>query len=202
MEKTVKAIHKVLREGDAANFRKLRATLDDDAALSGEEFKGVAATGFDFSGLDLSNTEWSECLLERANFTEGSLEGAYFHGCTIVDPTFAGTNMAGWTLEGSTVKRAMMRAVALDGAEISGSEFVECELIEVKGADVSIEAVTFANCKLGAKFSEGSMTAVTLRDCDVSALELDGVDVSGCSASGPELPSGFEKLTGRRTRIG
>ncbi len=202
MDRALQALRKAIKDGDAAAFARIAAELEEPDVLSGETFTKVALTGFDFSGLDLSNTEWEDCLLERLRFENTNLEGAYLHGCTVVDANFAGAKLDGVSLEGCVVKRPLFAGCAIDGVEWSGTELVDAAFRDVRGEDVSFENVTFAGGLLGLRVESGSWTGVTLRDVDTTGLELGDVELERCLSNSETPPEGFDRLTGKRKRIG
>src|SRR5690606_28147972 len=75
-----RGVAKAIRKGDQAAISRLRESEDESASAAGETFREAQIVDMDLDGVDLSNTEWDSCLLDRVVFGAADLEGAYLTG--------------------------------------------------------------------------------------------------------------------------
>ena len=202
MARATRTLRTLLTRNDPRGFADALREPDARDALAGETFSALAVSHYDFSGMDLSNTEWNDCVLDHILFNDTNLEGAYFTGCTLIDCTLGGARLSGVSMDGAGLRGCTVRACSMEGSELTGTGFDNCTLEDIDLQDATWTSVTISGGSVtNLRGTGGSLSALTLRDVQTAEVELDGMELSRCVASGESVPAGFEKLSGRRKRI-
>lgn len=192
---------RLIKKGDVAGLRQFKNEHHELPSLAGETFNKLEVTRLDLSHIDLSNTEWNSCILDKATFRRGNLEGAYFTGCTILESVFAEMTMDGAAIDGSVLRNCTFRSMKLEDVEITGTELNGCTLEDLDLVESIWESVTVSAGKLkDVRGRSGSWSGITFRDVELDNADLGPIELQGAVASGDLLP-GFNKLTGRRKTI-
>jgi uncharacterized protein YjbI with pentapeptide repeats len=202
MAKATRTLRTLLTRNDPRGFADALNEPGAREALAGETFSALSVSHYDFSGMDLSNTEWTDCVLDHILFNETILEGAYLSGSTLIDCTMGATTLSGVSMDGTVLRGCTIRACTMGGSELTGTGLDNCTLDDVDIEDASWTSVTFTGGTItNLRGSSGSLSTVTLRDVQTTDVVLDGMELLRCVASGESVPAGFEKLSGRRKRI-
>lgn len=137
-------------------------------------FNRASLFGTRLIGSDLSGSSLVCAGLERTDFTDAVLRGAYVHALAAQASEFAGADMRELIdATGAIFHGCSLAGVRLTGSELAGSTFYQCGL---GGAD-------FSSADLhGAAFNECDMSGVRL----VRAL-VDHVSVTKCRLSEADL---------------
>jgi uncharacterized protein YjbI with pentapeptide repeats len=195
------ALRERVEAGDPAGFAELIAEMEEEPSLEGETFEGLRLLDFDFGGVDLSNTEWSNCDLERVRFGDANLQGAFFDHGRLTECRFDGTDLGGASFDAVLLARS-----ELAGADVSGLEMENCQLEDCAFRDLVLEEVAWAELS-GTRVTlervrggSGELTGLLLRDATFSDVDLSGVECVRCRASAKEgeIPAGFSPLGKRR----
>lgn len=196
-----KDLRKLITTGDLRGLRRLKQDHMELPSLDGETFRNLEVTGMDLSFLDLSNTEWDTCIIHKSDFRGANLSGAFFTGCTILESNFDKSTLGATAFDGCVMRDTTFREVVFDGVELTGSELAKCTFENVELIETLWESVTVKEgvlCNLKAK--SGTWSGLTFREVVVENVDVSGIEVQSCVASGDLLP-GFTALTGRRKHI-
>lgn len=198
MEKIKKDLERAIRHGDGAVIAQLRREHDQLPSLEGSTFENASISSVDLSHLDLTNTEWASCMMERVRFKAVEMEGAYFRSCIFVDATFEKSRFNQTAIDGSVFRNCQFIDVDFEEVEWTGGDYEGCTFTRCRFDESELDAVTFAGGKLEDVIIQGgALTGVTFRDVEQERLSIIDASLSGCSGSGT-LPEGFRALTGRR----
>lgn len=196
-----KDLIRLIKKGDLRGIRHARNENRDFPPLDGETFRNLEVTGLDLSFLDLSNTEWDTCILDKSSFRNANLSGAFFTGCTMLQAEFDRATFQATAIDGCVIRDSTFRELLLNDVELTGSELARCTLEDVTLNDALWEAVTvregvFCNVKA----HSGTWTGLTFRDVVLENVDFEELNIQGCIASG-DVPNRFKTLTGRRKHI-
>ncbi len=148
------------------------AQLSNNADLSGNDFACV-----DFSGLDLSNANLSECLLE---------------GCKFINCDLTRTNFSNAIAVSCLFKDCYFHTVSLDKTNLGRSQFVncvftDCDMTHTELMYATYQGTTFTNCQFPSiTLIESSINETNFRDCDFEISIFINVIWKSCH---------FEKVT-------
>lgn len=199
MSDPTKAFLHAFRNGDADRAQKALAA---GAEVSGETFKSVSCGRIDLSAVDLSNTEFEDCLLSGIRFDGADLSGAYFHGSTLMECSLAGANLDGASFDGCVLKQVDLAGAVLTGTELSGTELADCTIADSSLDDATWESVTISGGSISRLGGAAELTAVVIRDTELDAFDTSDMELRSCTTNAANQPEGFGALSGRRTRIG
>lgn len=191
----------LLKKGDAAEFAAAIAEAGNDA-LQAESFVKLSLSYASFDGLDLSNTEWEECMIEGASFRNSDLQGAYLNGCTFIDCVFEDLDAEAASIDGTTFKGCQFRRADLTESEVTGAEFTDCGFDGVVLDSAEWNAITIAGGTWEAVTAdEATLQNVVMRDVSIVAgVTFKNATLTRCMTNG-DKPDGFERLSGKRKRI-
>lgn len=200
-----KNLRTAIRNSDAALLNRLREEAEEGEGLSlqGESLNEIQSTDLDLGGIDLSNTEWENCILDRVRFGDANLEGAYFTGTTLLSCTFSETILEGTGFDGCVFRNCEIVGANLTGTELSNNQFKGGRLADVQLEDVEWRSLVFSDCRLeNIEGISGTLSSVTLRNVEVSGFDTGELTVEHCTVtSGSEVPKGFDAREGRRTKV-
>ncbi|MGN6104342.1 MAG: pentapeptide repeat-containing protein [Kofleriaceae bacterium] len=140
--------HVSLREAALIHTTLDGATLTSCTLAGARLFANLIGTRFDdcdFTGADLSGSQWSNVRISQSAFTSANLAGI-----VLSDTTFAGCDLRGVALGGPGTTWTGVRFVACDlrdtdwsGLALAGVQLIDCKLAGISGApsaiDVAIE---------------------------------------------------------------
>ncbi len=153
-----------VRAGDPESFNRARAASDEAPSLEGETFKDMRVAGFVFDEVDLSNTEWTNCMLEKVQFANANLEGAYFDHTVLTDCDFNGGAFDGASFDAAIFLRTRFADVDLSGTELEGCEFTDSQLSNVALEDIDWRQISLTRVAMSrVEGKSGSLVDVTLR---------------------------------------
>jgi uncharacterized protein YjbI with pentapeptide repeats len=194
-----------VREGDAESFNKACAESDEAPSLEGVTFSDMRIAGFVFANVDLSNSEWTNCMLEKVQFVDANFEGAYFDHTVLTDCELTNGQFDGASFDAALFRRTHLTDVDLSGTELEGCEFTDCRLSDVVLEDIDWRQLSLNRVSLARiQGKSGSLVDVTLRDAELDEVDTTGLDCERCRSSvvgGKDLPAGFVPLSGRRQRV-
>lgn len=192
-----------IKAGDPAGFAETVAEMEDPPSVAGATFEKLRLLDFDFSGVDLSNTEWNACNLERIQFGDANLEGAFFERGQLTECTFAGADLSGACFEAVIFARTELRAIIADGLEIENCQLTDCALRELVLDEVSWSGMSATRITLETiDGRSGELTGLMLREATFIDVDFSGLTCDRCRASskdGGALPAGFHALGKRRS---
>lgn len=140
--------HVSLREAALIHTALDGATLTSCTLAGARLFANLAGTSFDdcdFTGADLSGSQWSNVVISQSAFT-----GANLAGLALTDTNFEGCDLRGVALGGPGTTWTRVRFIACDlrdtdwsGLALAGVQLIDCKLAGISGApseiDVAIE---------------------------------------------------------------
>ena len=141
-----KKLIRALKGAKTEVFHQLLEELGErrgEVSLAGETFAEVQLFGFDLKGLDLSNTEWENCILEEIAADGANLEGAYFNTSSLLSCRFVDTNLEGAAFDGCVGKRCLTQRANVEGSEYSDCQFTDCTFAELVLEDVDWTSLIF-----------------------------------------------------------
>lgn len=139
------------------------------ASFSGMHFDD----GFDMSGMDLRQVDFTDADLHCANLSGSDLTGADFFGACMSD-----ANLMGAKINNANFKKACMSFATLTGAVISHSWF--------DGADLGL--ASFDGAVISYTHMEGvRMVRATITDASLYVVMMSGADLDGVSFEGSKL---------------
>ncbi|MDX9721233.1 MAG: pentapeptide repeat-containing protein [Myxococcota bacterium] len=199
-----KSLLSAIRESDGEALARLRESASEPLSLSGETFKNAHITGLRLEGIDLSNTEWSDCMFDRVRFEGVDLSGSYFVGSTALSTQFEGGTLDNASFEGCVLRRSSFIACSCVGLELADTEFSDCTLAELALDEVDWHGVAFNEGELRQlQGVSGSLNRVTLRGVKVSDFDTEELELEHCSSTveSQGVPAGFVLRQGRRQRL-
>lgn len=134
--------------------------------------------GADFSGMDLSGRDLTNCVLPLVNFERCRLVGINLYGTFLVKGSFVGANLTG----------AIIRKADLSDSNLAESILREVNLSNTMlyQAQLSHADLTSANLN-NTRFIEANLEGAILRDADLKSASLTrcrliGADLRGAKA--------------------
>mmetsp|Transcript_21667 Transcript_21667/g.35855 ORF Transcript_21667/g.35855 Transcript_21667/m.35855 type:complete len:206 (-) Transcript_21667:228-845(-) len=97
--------------------------------------RGVIYEGKDFSGQDLTNSNFQTSLMRGANFSNAKLKGANFFDADLSTSNLEGADLTGAVLEVTNMRNVNLKNAILTGAFMSGN--TKLEGADITGADFS-----------------------------------------------------------------
>ena len=198
----------LVKRGDAKKFHRAVDEYEEQhgelPSLEMASFEELELSGFDFSGVDLSNTAFENCTLTQCRFDDTPLGGVYMHGCTVIECYFEGATGNGFCIDASTLSKCELTRCSFEFPEWTDSQFSDCEITNLTGEDFYFERTTFKGGFWHDVDPEsGEFNLVTLRDIEVKNCDLTGCTakssyLKGARVSDTELPDGFTEKTGKR----
>jgi uncharacterized protein YjbI with pentapeptide repeats len=155
-----------------------------EANLSGLDLSGfdlrhailnrAALYGTKLVGTDLTGASMVCAGLERTDFTDAVLRGAYVHALAAQASNFTRADLTGLTdATGSLFHGCNLTAARLDDAELAGATFYQCNLIKARVTGTDLHGAVFNESRLdGAEFSRARLDDVTITRCGIRGLNL------------------------------
>ncbi len=148
----------------------------------------------DFSNMDLTVYEdFSELDLSNANFTNCNLKGAILSLTNLSGANFTGANLSRAVLGQANLNRTIFHNTILNGAllngvDLSGAIFKEVSLEGTFLNDANLTGVRLTGSSLkGAYLEEAKLTGADLSGVDLTDARCPGVDFNGANLSGATL---------------
>ena len=150
------------KEGVEPSFAQQRQLLTN--------FSGSDLTDTDFAGVKAPKRNFNGSALRGANFSEADLTGSSFMGSDVREASFDGTNLTDCTLSANNLSEASFHKTILVGTEFNSSEltnakFTDATLIDAKFGTTDLRKTIFENC---------SFRGVDFVSCDMTGLCFDG----------------------------
>jgi uncharacterized protein YjbI with pentapeptide repeats len=145
-----------------ANIGACREQLQSRPNQPGHDFSGAQMAGVVFDGLDLTNSNWKNAVLENASFVGATLDGATGWSTTKGGPPVR--------LAGAVFNDASLKKVDFANAQLYGAQFTRANLenSRLQGALLSINPNPSAPVRRKANFDSAH-----LKNVDLSAANLD-----------------------------
>lgn len=199
-----KSLLSAIRKSDSAFISRLREEGEELSADT-ETFRDVQLVELKLGGIDLSNTEWDECSLDRVDFSDANLEGAYLKGCMLLGCTFRNTNLDGASLEGCILRNCVIEGASVEGLEMGDLQFADSTLAELELNDIDWRSVSMNDGRIsGLRGVSGSISGMTLRQVAIESFDTGGLTIEH-STTTPldkgEAPAGFTVREGRRRKV-
>jgi uncharacterized protein YjbI with pentapeptide repeats len=115
-------------EDKYASYTKLLGQLSSYDSMPFYKFKGDLS-GFDFSGLDLTNARFEDCILIGCKFNNAITDGAVFTNSILINTDF----------EGATVVGANFDNAEITGSNLSMEQLLTAESAKTRVIDLKIE---------------------------------------------------------------
>jgi uncharacterized protein YjbI with pentapeptide repeats len=126
------------------------------------EFEQCRFVGGDFSGADLTNKRFSDCLFERCNLSLATLAGAALQQVTFRECKLSGVQFSACRdmLFEVEFAHCQLPYASFHGKRMRGTRFTHCVLTEVDFSYTDLTEAVFQECSLtGAIFEQTQLTA-------------------------------------------
>lgn len=184
--------------------------------FTGEKIENGTFRHCDFSGVDLTGTEFIGCQFydresqQGGNFSRATLKDAIFKNCDLTMADFRNASALGIEIRECRAQGADFRGTSfmnmitsrswfcsayitksnLSYANFSKVVLEKCELWENRWNGAQILGATFSGSDLsGGEFSSFDWQAVNVTHCDLTNSELGDLDVRGVDLQGVKLDS-------------
>jgi fluoroquinolone resistance protein len=184
--------------------------------FTGEKIENGTFRHCDFSGVDLTGTEFIGCQFydresqQGGNFSHATLKDAIFKNCDLTMADFRNASALGIEIRECRAQGADFRGTSfmnmitsrswfcsayitksnLSYANFSKVVLEKCELWENRWNGAQILGATFSGSDLsGGEFSSFDWRAVNVTHCDLTNSELGDLDVRGVDLQGVKLDS-------------
>ena len=153
------------------------AKLND--AGSGINFTRVRFPhGYDaFRGKDLANINFSEVMMDAADFEGAKLAGVQLAGAHLPNCKLRGVDLTGANLEGANLHAADLENATLVGARMIGAKMAYC----------SLRRANMTSAQLGVPPGSGSGANTVLSNAYMPDVNLSGADLRSADLSGAHL---------------
>jgi uncharacterized protein YjbI with pentapeptide repeats len=192
-----------------ANITLTEAQLDSTASFKNHDLTGLHfledGTGWNLSGLNLSNCVFYDTTLTGTQFTGSQINGANFGYATLSG--FTQTQLKSTAsyqnhdLSGVDLSENDLSGWNFTGQKLSGTSFVDCTLTgttfdgaDVRGANFTLFDTSKAGLAAAQLYSTGSYQSHDLSGIGLSGVNLSGWDFSGQNLTGASLS--FTKVDG------
>lgn len=88
-----------------------------------ENYKKMALIEADFSGQDLTDSEFTDANLRNSNFSQSDLTGVSFFGANLEQANLEGANLSYATLDNARLVRTNLKDAVLEGAFAFNANF-------------------------------------------------------------------------------
>ena len=137
--------------------------------------------------------DFSDCLLEKVNFSNCNLCGADFSGATFINCNLDDASMCDADFENAKFRRCSVRHFTAEGGIFKGTDFYNCDLngayftgsnfTKSKIADCNFYKTSFMNCCLESWIS----TNCNLKIADMSNVSYDESEWLSEQGEGPSM---------------
>jgi fluoroquinolone resistance protein len=160
------------------------AELAPEADLQGLSFDGLSLVGFDFSGRNIVDCSFRDCVLTDSRFNTSTIRACEFAGAgiqgvslfasVIEECKMMGLNFArGVRFDATTFKKTNLDYSLFRGADLSDLEFNGCSMRECDLTGANLEKASLIECDLtDADWSEVRTYSTDLRGSRVRGLDL------------------------------
>lgn len=196
-----RVVARAISKGDQATLERMKHE-EESVSAAAESFKEAQLVDLKLADIDLSNTEWDSCILDRVSFDDANLEGAYLTGCTLLNCSFVNTNLSGAALEGCVVKHTTFDGANVALSEFDSSQFNDSHLKNLVLDEADWRSLSFTDGSIsGISGKDGDVVSWTLRKVEVSDFDASGLNVEHCTTTEDDAPDGFTRVSGRRKRV-
>ena len=174
--KDSKKIKAWLEAGEEEHYYHILQNLD----LSGGNYRGVTCHSFDFSGSNLSNSNFEDADLLKSVFVKSIINGVNFKKASLSEGDFSDTVLENCDFQESDINRAVL----------TRAKFINCNLSKTLINRSDLSDCTFNNCILtNTDFSFSNLENVdlsksNLKDAVFIAVKLTGADLSYADLTG------------------
>jgi uncharacterized protein YjbI with pentapeptide repeats len=172
------------------------ATRFTKATLISTVFREMVLKTPDFSGADLSQIEFHNCVIDGARFTKAVLRGANlvgskFTNADFTDADMTGVNLAAADLTGSQLRGANLRHANLRGAKTHGVDFSKAKHYEPASASAGSIGPALTELDQLCASAKRIQLKFSIRYADDKDQSV-GIDSSGLKwGYGVQLPTGI-----------
>ncbi|WP_191094386.1 pentapeptide repeat-containing protein [Nocardia colli] len=146
---------------DLSGFDLRRATLNRTALY-----------GTTLSAADLTGASLVCAGLERTDFTDATLRGAYIHALAAQASAFVRADLTGLIdATGALFHGCNMTEARLDHAELAGAAFYQCSLAAAGARRADLRGAVFNECRMDG----ANLTAALVDDCTITRSSLRGL---------------------------
>ena len=180
------AWHALWRPDDAPRYWTLGRNTGDllyramarQGAAHGHRYSYVFISSW--SGADLSNSNFSDVYLQRADLNGANLKDANFSGANLVQADLIGANLSGAYLEGTALTGANLRDAILSGAELYDAFLINTNLSDADLSDADLSGANLSGANLsGADLRGANLSGANLRGANVSSTALEHAKLEG-----------------------
>ncbi|MBF6216205.1 pentapeptide repeat-containing protein [Nocardia puris] len=192
------------RSDDPVAARKVVSELTE--ACLAESGRGLDLTAVDLSGLDLSGFDLRQATLnrtalygtdlsaadltgaslvcaglERTNFTDAVLRGAYVHAVAAQASVFVRADLSGLIdATGALFHGCNMSQARLDHSELAGVTFYQCNLASAQARSSDLRGAVFNECRM----DDADLTSAVVGDCTITRSGVRGLTLARARGQG------------------
>ncbi|MET8779033.1 pentapeptide repeat-containing protein [Nocardia sp. NPDC004654] len=146
---------------DLSGFDLRRATLNRTALY-----------GTDLTAADLTGASLVCAGLERTNFTDATLHGAYVHALAAQASVFVRADLTGLIdATGALFHGCNMSEARLDQSELAGVTFYQCNLASARAKGADLRGAVFNECRM----DDADLSSAVVGDCAITRCGLRGM---------------------------
>jgi uncharacterized protein YjbI with pentapeptide repeats len=160
------------------------------------EFEQCRFVGSDFSGADLTNKRFIDCLFERCNLSLATLAGAAFQQVTFRECKLSGVQFSACRdmLFEIELAHCQLPYASFHGKRMRGTRFTHCVLNDVDFSYTDLTEAVFQECTLtGAIFEQTQLTAADFTTATGFLIAPDSNSVKKARFSLEGLPGLLSK---------
>ena len=170
---------RVIEPGEGSGFDcsgvDLSDTLLDGASLAGSNFVGARMPGASFAGADLSGAVLNGAWLYAADLTGANLSGAEIVGADLNDARLVDAN-----LSHSVIQDTFLTGVDLTDATLHGTVLTDVILYEADLTDADLTSASLTRVDL----TFATVRGIVLRNAKISQMQLTQLDFTGADFTG------------------
>lgn len=155
-----------------------------------------------FAGQNLSQSDFTGCIMAGADLTNASFESATLFGCDLNGAKLNNTRLVRADLRGCDVDEADLKKADLSGADLREGKTIlkrkirsesdqysnssEAGAVQFNGSDLTDAILTGANA-VSADFSDSILQNANMQGINLKGAILRGADISGADLKGADL---------------
>lgn len=156
----------------------------------------AALFGTKLVGADMTGASMVCAGLERTDFTDAVLRGAYVHALAAQASTFVRSDLTGLVdATGALFHGCDLTGARLDNAELAGTTFYQCGLSGTQAEGADLHGAAFSECRMdGADLARARLDDVTITRSSLSKLVLDHARGDGLVVQRPTRGDGVRLI--------
>ena len=172
--KDSKKVKEWLESGEDDYIYSILQNLD----LSGGNYQGIACHFSDFSGSNLSNSNFESANMLGSTFIKSIINGVNFKKAKLSEGDFSDTILEDSDFQESVINRAVL----------TKAQFINCNLNKTEFSDSDLSYCTFKNCILtNSIFSFSNLENVDFSGNNLKKAEFIDVKLTGADLSNADL---------------